>query len=57
MSEPTKTTSRGQPSLLFYVNHLHIGALSIVPQGLQLALEPSPLGLDHGITTWHTGSG
>ena len=33
------------------------GLLSIVTQELLLALQPSPPGLDHGITTWHTSGG
>ena len=33
------------------------GLLSIETQELLLALQPSPLGLDHGIATWHTSGG
>ena len=33
------------------------GLLSIATQELLLALQPSPPGLDHGITTWHTSGG
>jgi hypothetical protein len=42
--------------LLFHVDRLHVegGLLSIAPEELLLVLGPSPLGLDHGITTWYT---
>ena len=33
------------------------GLLGIATQELLLALQPSPLGLDQGITTWHTSDG
>ena len=33
------------------------GLLSIAPQELLLALQPSTPSLDHGIVTWHTSGG
>ena len=45
------------PSLMQFACALKGGLLSIVTQELLLALQPSPLGLDHGITTWHTSGG
>ena len=50
----------GTASLLFSrAIHLRVkgGVLSIVTQELLLALQPSPPGLDHGITTWNTSGG
>ena len=37
--------------------HIKGGPLSIAPQGLLPALEPSPPSLDHGIVNWHTSGG
>ena len=54
------TTAGGTTGSLFsHVIRLRVkmGLLSIATQELLLALQPSPLGLDHGIATWHTSGG
>ena len=50
-------TRRGSIHPVQFACALKGGLLSIATQELLLALQPSPPGLDHGITTWHTSGG
>ena len=48
---------RAHPSLMQFICTLKGELLRILTQELLLALQPSPPGLDHGITTWQTNVG